>query len=159
MVRCAFDTTVIKVEAVNVDICFHKPLNTETAVRRSRTRFAEATTGGYASIIARNSETVKQTFFLFYSNCFAIRCPFTLHRTAFVAVQVSTSKIRYLNPPSTSYSNSSGNQDQTREARSCDTKATATAGLPAKQKSAHLTLVSQPGHRRWRAGACPLRRW
>ena len=64
MIGCAFDTAVIKVEAVNVDICFHKPLNTETAVRRSRTRFAEATTGGYASIIARNSETVKQTFFL-----------------------------------------------------------------------------------------------
>lgn len=64
MVGCAFDTAVIKVEAVNIDVCFHMPLNTETAVRRSRTRFAEATTGGYASIIARNSETVKQTFFL-----------------------------------------------------------------------------------------------
>ena len=63
MVGCAFDTAVIKVEAVNVDICFHKPLNTETAVRRSRTRFAEATTGGYASIIARNSDAVKPNIF------------------------------------------------------------------------------------------------
>jgi len=72
VVGCAFDTAVIKVKAVDVDVCFHKPLNTETAVRRSRTRFAEATTGGYASIIARNSETVKQTFFLFYSNCASI---------------------------------------------------------------------------------------
>ena len=68
MVGRVFDTTIIQVEAVNIDICFHKPLNTETAVRRSRTRFAEATTGGYASIIARNSETVKLTF-LFYLNC------------------------------------------------------------------------------------------
>jgi hypothetical protein len=69
MIGCAFDTTVIKVEAVNIDVCFHKPLNTETAVRRSRTRFAEATTGGYASIIAKNGETVKQTLFLFYLKC------------------------------------------------------------------------------------------
>ena len=37
-------------------------VNTETAVRRSRTRFAEATTGGYASIIATNSVAVKQHF-------------------------------------------------------------------------------------------------
>ena len=48
------------------------PLNTETAVRRSRTRFAEATTGGYASIIATNSVPVKQTFFLFYSKYLGI---------------------------------------------------------------------------------------
>jgi hypothetical protein len=41
-------------------------VNTETAVRRSRTRFVETTTGGYASIIATNSVAVKQTFFLFY---------------------------------------------------------------------------------------------
>ena len=60
------------VEAVNVDVCFHLPLNTETAVRRSRTRFVETTTGGYASIIATNSATVKQTFFLFYPIYFGI---------------------------------------------------------------------------------------
>lgn len=65
----AFDTAVIEVEAVNVDICFHKPLNTETAMRRSRTRFAETTTGGYASIIATNSMAVKKTFILFYLKC------------------------------------------------------------------------------------------
>ena len=65
MIRCALDTAVVKVEAVNIDICFHNPLNTETAVRRSRTRFAEATTGGYASIIVRNTGIVKQTFFYF----------------------------------------------------------------------------------------------
>ena len=68
MIGRVFDTAIVQVEAVNVDVCFHMPLNTETAVRRSRTRFAEATTGGYASIIARNSETVKQTFFLCYRN-------------------------------------------------------------------------------------------
>ena len=45
-------------------------VNTETASRRSRTRFAEATTGGYASIIATNSLAVKQTFFLFYLKYF-----------------------------------------------------------------------------------------
>ena len=83
MVGRVFDTAIVQVEAVNVDICFHKPLNTETAVRRSRTRFAEATTGGYASIIARNSETVKQTFFLFYLNCSGERlCLYFLENTS-----------------------------------------------------------------------------
>ena len=69
MVGRVFDTAIIKIKTVNVDVCFHKPLNTETAVRRSRTRFAEATTGGSASIIAKNGETVKQTLFLFYLKC------------------------------------------------------------------------------------------
>jgi hypothetical protein len=36
------------------------------------------------------------------------------------------------NPPSASWTNSSGNQDRTRASRSCDTKATATAARPAK---------------------------
>jgi hypothetical protein len=42
------DTTVIEIEAVDVYVGFHA-LNTEAAVRRLRTRFARATTGGYAS--------------------------------------------------------------------------------------------------------------
>ena len=96
MVGCAFDTAVIKVEAVNVDICFHKPLNTETAVRRSRTRFAEATTGGYASIIAKNGETVKQTLFLFYLKCLGKSFSHQAKRY----ILLSVSKICYLNPPS-----------------------------------------------------------
>jgi len=132
MVGCVFDTAIVQVEAVNVDVGFHKPLNTETAVRRSRTRFAEATTGGYASIIARNSETVKPTFSILLELC--------------------------LNPPSTSWTNSSGNRDQTRASRTCDTTTTATATHPAAPKSAGRTWEARPGRRRWRAGGRPLRR-
>ena len=39
-IGCALDTSIVEVETVNVDVCFHKSLNTETAVRRPRTGFA-----------------------------------------------------------------------------------------------------------------------
>jgi hypothetical protein len=62
MIGCIFDTALIEVEAVDVYVCFHY-LNTEAAERRLRTRFAGATTGGYASIIAKFVSIVKSTIF------------------------------------------------------------------------------------------------
>jgi len=62
MIRCVFNTTVVEIETVNVYVCFHD-LNTEAAKRRLRTRFAEATTGGYASIIVNFSNAVKKQIF------------------------------------------------------------------------------------------------
>ena len=64
MIGCVFNTAVVKIETVDVYVCFHG-LNTEAAMRRLRTRFAEATTGGYAAIIANLSDAVKQTDILF----------------------------------------------------------------------------------------------
>lgn len=64
MIGCIFDTTVVKIETVDVYVCFHD-LNTEAAMRRLRTRFAEATTGGYASIIVIFCDAVKKTSILF----------------------------------------------------------------------------------------------
>ena len=65
MIGRIFDTTVVEIETVDVYVCFHG-LNTEAALRRLRTRFAEATTGGYAAIIANFSDAVKKTDILFY---------------------------------------------------------------------------------------------
>ena len=79
-IGCAFDAPVVQVETIYIDVCFHMPLNTETAVRRSRTRFVnETTTGGYASIIVRSGDAVKETCFLFhiYQN---LACSFSLCR-------------------------------------------------------------------------------
>ena len=66
MIGCVFDTAVVEIEAVDVYVCFHG-LNTEAAMRRLRTRFAKATTGGYASIIANFGDAVKQTDILFFT--------------------------------------------------------------------------------------------
>ena len=59
---------------------------------------------------------------------------------------------RGVNPPSTSCSNSSGNQDRTRASRSCDTKAIAMAAHPATPKSAGQTWGARSHRPHWRVG-------
>ena len=69
-IGCALDTSIVEVETVNVDVCFHKSLNTETAVRRPRTGFANYYRG-YASIITRVSAVVKRKYALIVRTLFS----------------------------------------------------------------------------------------